>query len=125
MQLGFVECVAEADLASVARTLADQRVHCLVVPDAGATGVRWRLVSDQDLLRALHRGRPCATAGDIATEHVICVAPGDSLLHAAALMAEHGAAHVLVLSPATDRPVGIVSSLDLATVVSELAAITA
>jgi CBS domain-containing protein len=127
MQLGFVECAPETDLASIARTLADRCVHSLVVPPAGTTGARgrWRLVSDKDVLGALHRGDAYNRAGDIATEHVIGVHPGDPLLHAAELMVEHGAAHVLVLSPATDRPVGIVSSLDLVRVAGELATIAA
>ena len=36
-------------------------------------------------------------------------------------MCEHDVAHVVVISPATDRPVGIVSSLDLARAVGALA----
>jgi CBS domain-containing protein len=127
MQLGFVECAPETDLASIARTLADRRVHCLVVRPAGTRGARgrWRLLSDKDVLRALYRVDACNSAGDIATEDVIGVHPGDPLLRAAELMVEHGAAHVLVLSPTTNRPVGIVSSLDLVRVAGELATIAA
>jgi CBS domain-containing protein len=42
------------------------------------------------------------------------VEPGDSLEHTAQLMAEHQTAHVLVVSPDTGLPVGIVSTLDVA-----------
>jgi CBS domain-containing protein len=82
-------------------------------------------VSDKDVLRALHAGHAYNRAGDIATEDVTGVHPGDSLLHTAEFMVERGAAHVLVLSPTTERPVGIVSSLDLLRVAGELAKITA
>jgi CBS domain-containing protein len=37
-------------------------------------------------------------------------------------MTQRDVAHLVVLSPGTDRPVGIVSSLDVARAVGELAA---
>ena len=38
----------------------------------------------------------------------------DSLGRAAQLMSEYGVAHLAVIDPSTDRPSGVLSSLDLA-----------
>jgi CBS domain-containing protein len=123
MQLGFFECAADARLGAVARMLADHHIHCLVVPDLQPAGGRksWGVVSDRAVLRMLHDGAAHVTAGDMAHDDPVGVAPGDSLLHVATLMCEHDVAHVVVISPTTGRPAGIVSSLDLARVVGELA----
>jgi CBS domain-containing protein len=125
MQLGFIECAADDDVGSVARTLAERRVHCLVVAGPATAGGhgRLRVVTDKDVLRALRREAAWRTAGDIATGDAVTVDPGDSLLHAATLMAERRSSHVLIVSPATGRPVGILSGLDLARAVGELAAV--
>ena len=42
------------------------------------------------------------------------VEPGDSLEHAAQLMAEHETSHVVIVSSSTGEPVGILSTLDVA-----------
>jgi CBS domain-containing protein len=124
MQLGFFECTPDTEVASVARLLASRRIHCLVVPDLGHAGDRrsWATVSDREVLAALADGPAHRTAGEIARRDVLGVQPGESLLHAAGLMAQRDVAHLVVLSPGTDRPVGIVSSLDVARAVGELAA---
>jgi CBS domain-containing protein len=55
-----------------------------------------------------------ATAGELAASDVVAVDPADTLEHAAQLMAEHDTAHLIVVSPVTGRPVGILSTLDVA-----------
>ena len=123
MQLGFFECEPDTDVASVARMLASHRIHCLVVPDLDHSGDRraWATVSDREVLSALAAGPAFRTAGEIARRDVFGVRPDESLLHAAGLMTQRDVAHLVVLSPGTDRPVGIVSSLDLARAAGELA----
>lgn len=76
----------------------------------------------REVLAALADGPAHRTAGEIARRDVLGVQPGESLLHAAGLMTQRDVAHLVVLSPGTDRPVGIVSSLDVARAVGELAA---
>jgi CBS domain-containing protein len=76
----------------------------------------------REVLAALADGPAQRTAGEIARRYVLGVQPGESLLHAAGLMTQRDVAHLVVLSPGTDRPVGIVSSLDVARAVGELAA---
>ena len=57
------------------------------------------------------------TAGDIASSPLVTTAPDEPLGNAVALMAQHGASHVVVVDPASDHPVGIVSTLDVASFV--------
>ena len=123
MQLGFFECAPDTGIAAVAAMLATHRIHCLVVPDVDGGGDRrsWATVSDREVLRALLDGPARRTAGEIARRDVLGVRPDDSLLHAAGLMMQRDVAHLVVLSPGTERPVGIVSSLDLARAAGELA----
>jgi CBS domain-containing protein len=113
MQLGLFECTPETDLQSVARLMAEKTIHCVVVSGDG-----WGIVSDLDLMRALGPGYEELTAGDIAATDFVIVKPDDSIEHAAQLMAEHDSAHLIVASPETGRPIGIVSTLDIARVLA-------
>jgi CBS domain-containing protein len=49
----------------------------------------------------------------MARTPLVTVSRGDSVAHAAELMRENGVTHLLVVGPA-ERPIGIVSTLDLA-----------
>jgi CBS domain-containing protein len=118
MQLGLFHCAPEDDLATVAQLMADQKVHCVVV--AGITrrdhfGERlaWGIVSDIDLVCALRSDEPPA-AGEVAGSEVVAVSPTDTLAAAVQLMCEHDTAHLVVASPDTGRPVGMLSTLDIA-----------
>jgi CBS domain-containing protein len=44
----------------------------------------------------------------------VTIAPDEQLERAAALMTRHGVAHLVVVDRVEQRPVGVVSSLDLA-----------
>lgn len=119
MQFGLFECEPDADLRTLARTMADRSIHAVVVPGvAGADAQRgrlaWGIVSDIELMRALQPGREPATAGELARTHAVAVLPTDTLARATQLMAEHDTAHLVVVSPETGRPVGMVSSIDIA-----------
>jgi len=98
--------------------MADKTIHAVVVPGvahAPGRGDRpaWGIVSDVDLMRGLRPGLERTTAVELAA---VSVLPTDTLEHAAQLMAEHDTAHLLVVSPDSGRPVGIVSTLDIARV---------
>jgi CBS domain-containing protein len=87
--------------------------------DDGAGGMSaWGLVSDFDLLRAAHAGAEDLTAGAVSRSPVVMVAPSDTLAHAAELMRQHGTGHLVVISPSSSRPIGVVSTLDVAGVVA-------
>jgi len=123
MQLGFFECSPDAEVAAIAGLLATHQVHCLVVPSVDGDHDRrsWAMVSDREILAALLDGPATRTAGEIARRDVVGIQPRESLLRAAGLMRQRDVAHLVVLSPGTDRPVGIISSLDIARAAGELA----
>lgn len=50
----------------------------------------------------------------MATTELVAVMPDDTLEMAARLMVEYGTAHLIVASPQSGFPVGIVSTLDIA-----------
>jgi CBS domain-containing protein len=95
--------------------MAENEIHCVVAIDAGPPGEDddrlWGIVSDIDLMRGI--GSPVRLdAGNLAALEVPLVKPQDSLERAAQLMAEHEVAHLVVV--ADDRPVGVISTLDIA-----------
>jgi len=105
MQLGLFHCPADADLRTVARVMAERSIHCVVVGDD--------VVSDLDLMRGLQEPDGSRAASDVATVG-IRVLPNETLEAATRLMTEHGTSHLLVVSPQTGLPVGMISSLDIA-----------
>jgi CBS domain-containing protein len=109
MQLGLFECEPDTDLRTVARIMASKKIHCVVV-----AGERWGIVSDLDLMRALEPGLEEARAGEVAATDVVAIKPNDTLEHAAQLMVEHDTAHLVVVSPDSGLPVGMLSTLDIA-----------
>ena len=78
MQVGVIDCPPDADVPTLARTMADHRIHCVVV-----NGESWGIVSDLDLMASLRPG-VTATAGELAASDVVAVDPEDTLEHAAA-----------------------------------------
>ena len=120
MQLGLFTCSPEDPVGTVAQTMAEQSIHCVVVAgiarrDHAGEHLSWGIVSDLDLMAALQQsGSPTATAGDVAGSEIVTISPHDSLTAAAGLMVEHETAHLVVVSPETGRPVGMLSTLDVA-----------
>ena len=122
MQLGLFHCEPDDDAASVARTMAEQSIHCVVVAgivrrDHAGDRLAWGIVSDMDLMRALRPGAEEATAAEVAGTEIVTVSPLESLAAAVQLMDEHETAHLVVVSPDTGRPVGMLSTLDVARMV--------
>jgi CBS domain-containing protein len=119
MQLGLFTCAPDDPIETVASTMAEQAIHCVVVAgivrrDHGGERLGWGIVSDLDLMAALAPDAGAASAGEVAGTEIVTVSPLDPLRLAAQLMAEHQTAHVVVVSPETGRPVGMLSSLDVA-----------
>ena len=123
MHRGVVTCKPEATLFTVARLLAGHRIHAVAV--APATEEQgWSVVSDLDLASVLGDGLlDDATAGSVASAPTVFVGPDETLTRAAQLMGEHETHHVIVLGRGSDRPVGIISTLDIADAVAELSQI--
>jgi CBS domain-containing protein len=122
MHHGIITCPPEAPLRSVARMMAQYRVHCIAVfasPEDGEfDGRLWGIVSDLDLVGAIDADLEERTAGATAASPVVTTNPDETLERAAQLMREYGTAHLVVVDPASDRPVGILSTLDVARAVA-------
>jgi len=116
MRPGVVMCDAELPLSGVAATMATRGIHTVVVTSPHGGGAL--AITDLDLLRAELRGTLGQTAVDIAREPMAKVAPSASLEHAVATMATLDVAHLLVADPGSDWPVGVLSSFDIASVIS-------
>jgi CBS domain-containing protein len=80
---------------------------------------QWGLVSDFDLVAATGGDIDQRCAGDSAVTPLVTVRSDDSLARAAQLMNDYNVAHLAVVDPTTQRPVGVLSTLDLARVVAE------
>lgn len=105
-----------AELAELAAVMSSKRIHCVVVDgitrDARGEHLVWGVVSDLDLVRAALDDTPGMTAGRIAATEAICVDADADLESVAALLVANEASHVLVVED--ERPVGVVSTFDVA-----------
>ena len=119
MHPGLISCSLDTPLRTVARMMATYRVHAILVTAHGEEelpgGRLWGVVSDGDLLRAAEGGdldeQPART---IAAAPILTVATTDELAGAARLMVEHEASHLIVIEPQSARPIGVLSTLDVA-----------
>jgi len=118
MHPGILSCGADATLIDVARLMATHHVHCVAVMGIAHDGpgekLVWGIISDLDLLRAGIRTRADQPAGAIALQPIISVEPTMALREAGELMLANGATHVVVVEPELQRPIGILSTLDIA-----------
>jgi CBS domain-containing protein len=120
MHRGVVSCPYETTLSTVAHIMATRKVHCVVgFGDLTEDDTQlWGLVSDRDVVAAAAAGDEARrTAGDSAATEILTVGPGETLRRAAQLMTEHDLSHLIVVDPGSGRPVGVLSTLDIARVV--------
>jgi CBS domain-containing protein len=122
MTTGVISCPMEASLRAVARLMAHHRVHAVYVFDYGheddETAALWGLVSDLDLVAAARGDFAAGCAGRSSVTPLVTVTSDDSLDHAAQLMVENEVSHLAVIDPENKRPVGVLSTLDLARVLA-------
>jgi CBS domain-containing protein len=121
MRTGVMSCPPDLPATVVARMMATHHIHAVVVEGIHHDPVhgeelRWGVVTDMDLVRAARAGIEDLTAGDIAVSEPVTVEPTLSLDDAVRLMEEHEATHLIVV--ADGRPVGILSTLDIAGVLA-------
>jgi CBS domain-containing protein len=113
------DCPPQTPLHEIASLMAENSVHCVLV-DGIARGPHhserlvWGVISDVDLMRAAGAGEMDRQAGDLAASEIVTVERGEDVQRAAELMGEHKCAHLIVTDPGSDRPIGVVSSLDVA-----------
>jgi CBS domain-containing protein len=123
MHVGLFSCTPDTPLPSVALMMARHSIHCVVVIDYGfetdEAEVLWGVVSDRDLAAAVAAGKLSElTARTVAAEPLITIGADEPLADAARLMVENAVSHVVVLDERSRRPVGVVSTLDVARAVA-------
>jgi CBS domain-containing protein len=117
MRRGIISCGPDTDLTTVARTMAINHVHAVVVSGievepGGGERLTWGIVTALDLHGAALPGAGAPDAGMLASTEVLTVDVSEPLARAAQMMVEHQLTHLLVVSGA--RPIGVLSTLDVA-----------
>ncbi len=122
MHPGVLCAEPDATMTELARLMATHHVHCLVVMgishEQGGESLAWGMLTDVDLLQAGITAGAEDTAATLARQPIITVEPATPLREAAELMHRHAATHVLVVDPRAQRPVGVLSTLDVAGVLA-------
>jgi CBS domain-containing protein len=123
MTADLITCPPETPLRQVARLMSLHRVHSVIVFDYRQEDDEapelWGIVSDLDLVEAAWADLGERTAGGSASSPLVTVRSDDGLDHAAQLMVEHGVSHLAVVDRVSQRPVGVLSTLDVARVVAD------
>jgi len=116
MHAGVVTCTSDTPLRDVARMLVEHRLRCVAVPVVEGTRIStWAIASDLDLLGAAAAGSlEGRTAGDIAGGEAPAISDDDLLDRGMQLLSEHQVSRLVVVGAATGRPVGVLSTLDVA-----------
>ena len=122
MSRGVISVPPETPLRVVARMMATFRVHAIFVfehTDSDDEAPRlWAVVSDLDLVAATCGDIDRQTAGATAVTPLVTVSANRPMAEAAGLMAQYGIAHLAVTDPETRRPIGAISTLDIARAVA-------
>ena len=118
MSRGVISCPPETPLRVVARMMATYGVHAIFVfehtDDDEEDPRLWAVVSDLDLVAATALDLDMLTAGATAVTPLVSVATDCSIAEAGSLMAQYGIAHLAVTERLSRRPIGVVSTLDIA-----------
>ena len=106
----------ETPLASVARTLLENRIHAVFVSGEwtreGYEEVVWGVVFDTDVVRAPREGVEDRAAGDVAHQEMVSVRPEAPLSEAVSVIAGQNLTHLVVVD-APLEPLGILSTFDV------------
>ena len=114
MRAGVIGCSPDTTMETVARIMATNHVHAVIVQSADAA---WGVVTDRDLLGVASTAAD-RLAGTCATADPVMVKPSTPLTEAIELMEQHQTTHVLVGDPESHHPIGVLSSLDVAGIVA-------
>jgi signal-transduction protein with cAMP-binding, CBS, and nucleotidyltransferase domain len=105
---------------AVAQTMVTEHIHCIVVradPDQSQRD-RWAIVSDVTLLRNAGQDFSRWTAGRVAVADYPTVTPSETVERAVELMIGQDVRHLMVVDERTRRPLGVLSTLDVARVLA-------
>jgi CBS domain-containing protein len=117
MHAGVITCRPGDTLRTVARIMNNYRVHAVLVTEHRFEDEHdgWGIVSDLALLRASEGASVDElTAAEIAATPVLSVSSSNELGPVAHLMVERELTHLVVVEGHSKRPVGVLSTLDIA-----------
>src|SRR5690348_13900390 len=118
MSKGVISCSPETPLRIVARMMSTFGVHAIFVfehaDEDDEAPQLWAVVSDLDLVAATRLDLDMLTAGATAVTPLVTVPADSSIAEAGSLMAQYGTAHLAVTDPGSRRPIGVISTLDIA-----------
>jgi CBS domain-containing protein len=125
MHPGVISCLPETPLRAVARMMASYRVHAIIVMPRHMGdldhSLSWGVVSDLDLIRGVQQGDvdsdSARTVAGTPVRSIELMAP---LADAVDAMIAEGLSHLIVVEPHAGRPVGVLSTLDVARVLAGL-----
>jgi CBS domain-containing protein len=122
MSNGVISCAPETPLRVVARMMTTFGVHAIFVFERTDEDVEmprlWAVVSDLDLVAATPLDLDTLTAGSTAVTPLVSIAADQPIAEAGGLMATYGIAHLAVTEPGSRRPIGVISTLDIARAVA-------
>ena len=117
MHRGVITCSPDWSGLVVARIMAAHRIHSIVVISPGAPP---KIVTDAEIARALYDGTLATSSANEIAKSAGILLRDDTLSHATCCMHEHEATHAVVVdSRRLQRPVGVLSVLDIVEVVAE------
>lgn len=121
MHWGLVHCTPETSLRTVAALMSGERVHCVVVTENPLQARSlWGVISDLDLVAAATvRPLDGQRAGGTSMKPAVTAVPHEPLEKAARRMTEHGVSHLVVIDVVGQRPLGVLSTLDVADFLAE------
>ena len=118
MSHGVISCPPETPLRVVARMMATYGVHAIFVfehaDEDDEAPQLWAVVSDLDLVAATQLDLDTLTAGATGVSPLVTLASDRPIAEAGSLMAQYGTAHLAVTDPDSHRPIGVISTLDIA-----------
>ena len=119
MRPQVLTCTPDTPLITAAQRMAGEHIHALVVlrHDDDDGGRAWAVLTDRDILHHAQDAETM-TAGEAASEAILTAQPADRLTELARRMVRHAVSHALIVDPRTDRPVGVVSTLDIAGIIA-------
>ena len=112
MHHGYIALPATATLADVASAMRDNKVHAVLITDAGGTPSGW--VTSRGMLHNHARDWSVASsAADAITEPAATIAATASLADAVTLFIATAASHLLVAATTAAAPIGVIADSDL------------
>ena len=121
MHAGVLTCDPATPLTTIAQRMAAERIHSIVMLVGGTDPheqIPWSVVTDVDVLRHAARADEL-TANDVASTECLQGLHADEFLHVATTrMVRRAVTHAVVVDRERGRPIGMLSSLDVARVVA-------